>query len=48
MTYGIVGKNRKFEDFLIFVETSPYNQSMNASTVIIKMPIIGYKIFIKF
>ena len=22
-TYGIFGKNRKFEDFLIFVETSP-------------------------
>ena len=23
MTYGIFGKNRKFENFLIFVETSP-------------------------
>ena len=38
MTYVIFGKNRKFEDFLIFVETL----SMKASALI-KMLITRYK-----
>ena len=35
MIYEIFGKNRKFQDFLIFVETYPF--------AVIKIPIIDYK-----
>ena len=41
MTYGIFGKNRKFEDSLIFVETSSI--TIYERFAMIKMPIIGYK-----